>query len=148
MKTPELLYGHDEDVARWVGQKIDVPDFGPLAAIGVISPDAAKVLAGVVFHSYRKEYSTIQISMASVSKLWAHRMVIAKLLAYPFRQLKVHMVYTGTPQWNRRALRFNEHVGFGSPIVLEHWFGPNKAGVHRHMTCLHFEKHYGGLLDG
>lgn len=123
-----LLYGRDEPVARWVVDHIPhVDDFGPCVAIGVIN--GPKMLAGVVYHDYQPDCRTIQLSMAAASPMWARREIIRDLLEYPFKQLKVFKVWTGTPADNERALKVNKHIGFKQEAILAHHFGPKRHGI-------------------
>ncbi len=144
MRAPVLLTGHDDDVARWVAQRIPhVNEFGECVALGVGDEERGKLYAGVVFHDYQPAYRNIQLSMAADSPLWASRSVIRSILDYPFRQLGVWMVWTMTPLGNERALRVNEHVGFKRKPIVPHVFGPKKHAVICQMLAPDFARLYG-----
>lgn len=130
-----LVYGHDEEVARWVAQHIpDVGNkgFGPCMAIGVATD---RLIAGMVYHDMQEmmrdgsPFRTIQLSMAAETPIWARRDVIKALLHYPFEQLGVWLVWTATAIDNARALKVNEHIGFVREAVLADRFGPKKHAV-------------------
>ena len=94
-----LLFGFDNEIAEWVRERIDFigpVDFGPCAAIGVMS-DAGELIAGVVYHDYQPHFSTIQLSMAAENPMWAKRENLRALLSYPFNQLEVNKAWIATP---------------------------------------------------
>lgn len=138
-----LIFGCDAEIAQWVSEHIPQirgREFGPCSAIGIAGN--GKLLAGVVYHEYKPAFKTIQISMASVSPMWARRENIYALLHYPFRQLNVFKVWTGTPHDNLRAIRANEHIGFKREAVLAHQFGPKRHAVVMRMLQPDFTRLY------
>lgn len=127
----KLVLGQDDVVAHWVARKLGFDDpgfFGPAKAILVADNDD-KALAGVVFHSYRELYRSIDISIAAESPRWATRGVIHALLAYPFDQLDCQRVQVTVPLKNRRAQRFAQGIGFVKEGVLRRGFGTDHAVV-------------------
>jgi RimJ/RimL family protein N-acetyltransferase len=138
-----LLIGCDEQVARWVVERIPhVDDFGPSVGIGVVNE--GRMLAGIVYHDYQPENQTIQLSMAAASPMWARRPIIAGLLKYPFEQLGVYKVWTGTPADNEKALKVNKHIGFKQEAILAHHFGPKRHGIVCRMLAPDYYRIYGG----
>lgn len=143
---PRLLFGHDEQVAKWVAARIPHlhgGGFGPCTAIGVGSEDRGKIYAGVVYHEFVAAYQNIQLSMAADSPLWATKNTIRALLHYPFTQLKAWMVWTLTPVENERAIKVNEHIGFKRKPIVPHAFGPKKHAVICQMTQPEYKARYG-----
>lgn len=140
----DLVYDQSAEIAKWVAQNI--PDIdgqgfdGPVAAIGVATD---RIIAGVVFHDYQKQYGTIQLSMAATSPMWARQEIIKGLLAYPFYQLDCFKIWTATSRFNDRALKVNKHVGFTQEAVLAHQFGKQNHAVVMRMLRPDFEKRYG-----
>ena len=137
-----LLFGNDEDVARWVGERIKSvgrDGFGPCSAIGVVSD---RLIAGLVFHDYQPDFENVQLSMAAESPMWAGHDVIAGLLDYPFNQLGCWMIYTLTPPENERALKVNEHIGLKRKTVTPHAFGRKRHAVVCQMTRPEYERRY------
>ncbi|CAB4139856.1 hypothetical protein UFOVP353_59 [uncultured Caudovirales phage] len=133
-------WGKSDFFAKWTEERIPhVTDFGPCAALGVVSGD--KVLAGVVFHDYQPDFKTIQLSMAADSPRWATRNIIKELLSYPFFQLGVEKVWTSTPHTNERAIKFNKGIGFKQEAVLAKHFGDRHA-----VVCRIFKKDYERLF--
>jgi len=103
-----LVYGRDRDVARWVGERLDVFDFGPCSAIGIVRD--GHLVAGAVFHQYR--HPSIEMSFASTTPRWASRDVIRAIVRYAFLQLNCRRLTCITPEENERAITALERVGF------------------------------------
>jgi RimJ/RimL family protein N-acetyltransferase len=125
-----LVFETGREIRDWVIERI--PESGPGcfaddSAIGVMSGD--RMIAGVVYHDYKPQFGTIELSMAADSPMWASHDIIAGLLHFPFRQLKVFKVFTVTPADNVAALRVNEHIGFKREAILAHQFGRKRHAV-------------------
>lgn len=142
-----LLTGFDDDVARWVAERIphvgEAGFHGPSAGIGVVGR-GGDLIAGIVYHDYQPAFGTIQLSMAADSPMWARRENIAGLLRYPFEQLGVFKVWTATPIDNEAALRVNLHIGFIKEATLAHQFGRKRHGVICRMLMPDYRRIYGG----
>ena len=138
---PELVFGHDAEVAAWVADRLPGRGgFDPSTAIGVASQ--GRLICGCVYSQYQPEARNLQMSIAAISPMWARREVIAALLAYPFRQLGVWMIYTLTAPDNERALRINEHIGIRRKTILPHFFGKRRHAVVCQMTEPEFSRMY------
>lgn len=132
MNRPQVLYGYSDEVAKWVADRIPhvgEDGFDKPKALGVLSADGTRVLAGIVYHDYQPKFGTIQLSFAAESPMWARKDVIAELLAYPFRQLGLYKVWTATPADNEAALKVNYHIGFKREAILAHQFGRKRHAV-------------------
>lgn len=141
-----LLFGFDNEIAEWVRERIDFigpVDFGPCAAIGVMS-DAGELIAGVVYHDYQPHFSTIQLSMAAENPMWAKRENLRALLSYPFNQLEVNKAWIATPLRSERALRTFYKIGFKKEAVLADHFGPKNHCVMARMLAKDFKRLYDG----
>lgn len=101
-------------IAAWVAGRIPhvgEGGFGPLyASIGWMNDDGSRLLGGAVYHNYVPAYRSIEISC--VSEVSFTRAVIAGVMAYPFRQLKVDRVQAVTPKSSASARKFLEKFGF------------------------------------
>lgn len=131
MRANKLIFGQDERVAAWVAKQLPhVGDvgFGPCRAIAVVSA-GDRPLGAIVYHDYQKQAGTMQISMASVSPLWAQPQTVRDLLAIPFDQYKVRKVWTCIPHDNERAIRFNEGIGMKREATLRHQFAQGRHAV-------------------
>lgn len=122
----------------------DMPQagFGPCTAIGVIN-GRNEPLAGVVYHDYQPEFSTMQVSMAAISPRWAMRGIIRELLSYPFDQVQVNKLWAALPHTNERAIRFIRGLGFTQEAVLGRHFGKTHAVICR----LYKEDYYGKKVN-
>ena len=124
----QLIYGHDEAVARWVVDRVDHMDVPrEYAAIGVARD--GELIAGVIYHNFIPDYRGLEISMASSSPRWATRRTIRALLSYPFEQLGCRWVLTCTPHKNEAALRVNRALGFVQRGVLPDFYDAKKHAV-------------------
>lgn len=140
-----LVFGHDAEIAGWVGSRIPHMHgggFGPCSTLGVAS-DLGRLMAGVVFHDYQKDLGTIQLSMAADNPMWARRDTIKQLLSYPFRQLGVYKVWTASPHDNIKALCVNKKIGFKAEATLGHHFGKNRHCVINRMLLPDYNRIYG-----
>lgn len=109
----QLIFGHDDRVAKWVAKRIPGMDvgsaFGPYTAIGVAADDGYP-LAGFIYHRFRG--FDVEISGAAQSPRWAQRGVIHALLQYPFEQMGCVRVTMLTAKKNKRARRLIRYLGF------------------------------------
>lgn len=138
-----ILYGHSQAIAEWVASLIDyVDDFGTCEALGVLSREGT-LIAGVVYSEYQPRYGTIQISIASVSPMWARRENIRELLAYPFDQLGVYKAWTTVPIDNEASRKATKHIGFRQEAILAHQYGPKRHAIIHRMTKPDFRRMYG-----
>lgn len=137
-----LVYGEDSYVAAWVADKIPhVDDFGPSAAIGVLS--GGELIAGVVYHDYQKKFGTIQLSMAAISPMWARGKNIHGLLKFPFEDLECYRVFTLTPLDNTKAINVNAHIGFKREAISHSGFGKNRHAVVMRMLLPEYIRLFG-----
>ena len=105
-----FVFGQDQFIANWVQQRLrEIHNgFGAYSAIGI--EDNGQLIAGVVYHDYRR--FSIQISMASETPSWCSRRTLAVLLGYPFYQCKVERITACTAKKNKRLRSLIERLGF------------------------------------
>jgi RimJ/RimL family protein N-acetyltransferase len=113
MKT--LVYGKDEEVIKWVGEKIDEDSFGPANAIGV--EEDGKLIAGVVYNIYNGPSVCMHVA-AEPGKIWLSKKSLFAFFAYPFIQLGCNRVTGLVRVDNIEARRFDEHLGFVQEGVI------------------------------
>lgn len=136
----KMVFGRDREVADWVAARTDgVGDFRPCAAIGVEGMDG--LIAGVVYHDYRPEFETIQLSMAADNPMWAK--FVPGLLSYPFDQLGVFKAWVAVNASNEHGLKTFKHIGFSHPVILAHQFGRKRHGVILRMLRPDYNRLYG-----
>jgi RimJ/RimL family protein N-acetyltransferase len=137
-----LLWGFDEQLAKWACQRIPWLSYSPtMRAVGVADGQeaSAALLAVCVYHGYvapvqvdgKPWYGICEISFAAASPRWATRRTISNLLSIPFLQYGCRKVVTVIPSTNKRAIRFNEGIGLKPEGTLRHHFA---KGVH---ACIH-----------
>ena len=140
-----ILYGADNNVARWVAARIPHvgadADFGPMAALGVLR--GGKMAGGVVFHEWQPDYATMQVSCAADDPRWATRRTLAELLRYPFAQLGVSLLWAAIPARLTRPCRFIEGIGFQREPVLRDRFGPGDGAALFSMSRAEWREQYG-----
>lgn len=106
MKT--VIYGQNERVIQWVGQRIDEDDFGQAEAIGLEKD--GELIAGVVYNWYTGP--SICMHVAGEGRQWLNRDFLFRVFAYPFLQLECNRVTGLVRTDNLDAQRFDEHIGF------------------------------------
>lgn len=137
----KLLYGHDAEVATWVGWRIpyvakrlarapEDPPFGPARAIGVLREDG-DLVAGVVYHGYDQDCPSVEMSFAADTANWLTRPIICELLRYPFDGLGCRRITGVTPRRATSARRFLDKFGFRREGVATEGFGDDDAIISR-----------------
>lgn len=109
-----LLYGADEDVAKWVSGQLGGVEFTPYKAIGVLS--GQKLIAGVVYSDYHEAPDGrplyIEMTIASVDKSWCSRHNLSALFKYPFKQLRLPRVQALCSAHDEGVQMFLQRLGF------------------------------------
>ncbi len=107
------------NLAKWVTQRVFMirtlrPQDFEVIAVASIKEGRSTVIAGLLFHDHcvMGDGGKIEISMASEDPRWAQKGIIRALLAYPFIQLKCHVVICTTNRTNKRTRKFLEGIGF------------------------------------
>lgn len=109
-----LVFGHDAQIAAWVGAQIPGWQATPSArAIGVIK--GGELVAGVVFERCNGVH--VEASIAALpGKPWADRRTLFGLFHYPFEQLECHVITVTVAGSNLPSLNLATKLGF-SPIA-------------------------------
>jgi len=108
MKT--TIYGQEERVVPWVGQRIDEDRFGTdCIALGL--EEDGELIAGVVYNWYTGPSISIHVA-AEPGRRWLNRDFLFRVFAYPFLQLSCNRVTGLVRVDNLDAQRFDEHLGF------------------------------------
>lgn len=137
-----LLCGEDEAVKNWIIDKIDyVYRLDSCVCVGVMSGN--RMIAGIAYHGYQPEYSTIQVSMAAISPMWAKRHIVKKLLEYPFEQLDCYKIMISVKAINLKALKTSRHAGFEHEAVLRHFYGKDQHGVILQILKPYYNRMFG-----
>ena len=132
-----IIIGHTEKMAALAARKLSFSrrGFGLCQAVGVATgPNPKdKLLAVCVYHDFQPEFGTCQVSIVSWSPKWAKRGIIRALLHIPFEQYGVKKLWSLMELNNKRAIKFNEGIGFKREAVLRHQFGANRHAVFTSM---------------
>lgn len=136
------VFGFDQELAIWAASHIPHMrgrSFGLCRSIGVMRGNdptdmTAPMQAVVVYHDFHEPEKTCQVSIAATGFMWARKDILAGLFNYPFEQLGVNVIWAAMSHVNKRAIRFNEHLGFKRDGVLRHRFGWKNHAVVTSMT--------------
>ena len=138
-----LIIGADAFVAEWVARRVNCPgveraeDLGRIAAaVGVCVND--RLAAGWVYHAPNEVYSSVQVSVAAESRMWAKRHIIAALLDIAFS--RYNRVYGLVMTSNKLCLRTAKHIGFVTEGVARDCFGHGVNGVCIRMVKAEYMK--------
>lgn len=128
------MLGQDELVAEWVRRRIPHmqahgQSFGPCVTIGVINANA-DMLGGVVFHSYRSAFRSIEWSAAAASANWLSPRIVSDIMSYPFGKLDCKRITATIARRNKRAREFHTRFGFRQEGLIRNGFGSQDACIY------------------
>ena len=111
----ETIYGQDERITNWVGERVDEDDFGKAVGIGL--EEDGILIAGVVYNLYNGPSICMHVA-AEPGKRWLSKDFLYRAFAYPFLQLNCSRVTGLVRVDNIEARRFDEHLGFVQEGVI------------------------------
>src|SRR6266481_1044988 len=97
-----LIFGHDQELACWVGDRVGIESFGSCVAIGVAH--GGEIVAAAVYNQY--SHPNIHITFATSSPRWASPGAVKAIFRYPFVQLKCKRITALTGSRNDAAKKF------------------------------------------
>lgn len=103
-----LVFAHDQELARWAGDRVGIVDFGPCVAIGIAH--AGEIVAAAIYNQYA--HPNIHITFATSSPRWASPGAVKAIFRYPFVQLKCKRITALTGFRNDSAKSFLRRLGF------------------------------------
>lgn len=103
-----LIFGANRNLARWAGERLGIPDFGPCSTIGVVKNNS--LAAVLVYNNYRPP--NIEMSLATSTPYWASREVLGAIFRYPFVQLGCKRVTAVMAEGNVKGRAFVVRLGF------------------------------------
>jgi RimJ/RimL family protein N-acetyltransferase len=121
-----LVLGWDRAVARWVGQQVDIEDFGVCTAIGIA--DDRGLVAGVVYNQF--DFPDVRATIASTTPRWCSRTALHAIFWYPFEQLKYQRITAVTESTNQPVMAFLCKLGFSQEGVLRQRFTTGDAVIY------------------
>lgn len=95
------------------------------ATMGVVRDGV--LVGGVVFHDWRTETNTMQLSVAGEPCRWLTRSVINDTMRFAFDLMKVSAVYAMVSESNPVALKMDRAI-FANEAYVPHMFGEGKGG--------------------
>jgi RimJ/RimL family protein N-acetyltransferase len=105
-----VIYGQDERVIKWVGDRVNEDEFG-VEAVGIGLEENGELVAGVVFNMYTKASICMHVA-AEPGRRWMTKDFLWRSFAYPFVQLNCNRITGLVREDNLDAQRFDEHLGF------------------------------------
>jgi RimJ/RimL family protein N-acetyltransferase len=125
------VFGDDANVARWVGERVGISDFGPCSAIGFVKDDNEPI-AGVVFNNWHapSDPGLIEATIASTSPRWCNRATLAVIFGYVFNQVGCRRLTATTEAKNQPTRAFLCHLGFREEGVIRQGFPTDDAVVY------------------
>ncbi len=117
-----LLLGHDEAVAAWVGQHIHKPFHPPFTAIGAVDLQGT-LRGGFVFTGYNG--ATVELSLAGRTDrgLWR------AMLAYAFEQLGCSRLQIHTERDNLTVRHLAPRLGFTFEGKARNFYGQGRDAL-------------------
>jgi len=111
-----VLFGFDEDVARWVAQR--VPGFSPspdAKSLGVVR--SGELIAGVVYERWNGVH--VEASIAVDHPGWASKETLFRLFYYPFGQLGCEAISVLVPSTNAASMNLATKLGFEPEAIVK-----------------------------
>ena len=119
----------DDRLLDWIAARIPGTDAsnwkGFARALGLVVN--GEIIAAMALGGW--ERGNIEVSFAADSPRWATRDTIRRMMAWPFQQLNCHRVTTRISANNRRAIRFNEGIGFKREGIIREGWGPGEDAI-------------------
>lgn len=117
-----LVFGEDNAVAAYVGEKIGSGFSPPLATIGM-TRDGQTLCGGAVFHNY----TGANIDMGLALDVPLNRGLMRALHNYVFEQLKALRCTAITKRSKKKNHKMLKRFGFQFEGVSPRYFGPKKS---------------------
>lgn len=126
----EFIYGHDEEVGRFITALTPgaaVAGIGRHKTIGIIDEQGA-LIAGLLYFNYDPNAETIEMGAAAITPRWFTRAVYRRMFEYPFIECGCQMVYTRLRASNEPLLSQFARMNFNL-TYLPRMFGRDEDGV-------------------
>ena len=129
--TVTALFGHDQAVAKWVGERLGIVDFGLCTAIGFMH-DELGMIAGVVFNNWHapSDPGLMEATIESTSPRWCNRDTLGVIFGYVFNQVGCRRLTATTEAKNQPARAFLCHLGFREEGVMRQGFPTDDAVIY------------------
>jgi hypothetical protein len=118
----DFLYGHDAEVAKFVGDGLDREILPPYVSIGVLD-DLLVLRGGMVFNDYTGP--NIEITIYGPGQITRQSLKVA--FGYVFEELKCIRLTARTRRDNRLMCKLLPRLGFDYEATMKQYFGPDRA---------------------
>lgn len=98
------------------------------------------LVGGVVFHEYRTEVNTMQLSIAGDRCRWLTRGVINDAMRFAFDMVKVGAIWAMVSEKNAAALKMDRII-FAHESYVPHMFGENHGGMMMTLSDTEWKAH-------
>ena len=127
-----LLFGHDETVAKWVGERMDGVFVLPHAAVGML--DSKGTLRGGFVLTVHNA-TTAELTLYSEDVVTNG--MVRGFFRWCFGSLGVHRLQLRTERTNKKAKRAAPKMGFKFEGVAREFYGPGEDALLFYMTPDH-----------
>lgn len=115
------VFGHDQTVAQWAGQRMDETFHPPFTAIG-FSKDGQTLHGAAIFNGWNR--SNIDITICGPGCL--SRYSIGTAYQYVFCQLNAARLTARTARRNKRMQKLLPRLGFKFESVAQRYYGTTR----------------------
>lgn len=98
------------------------------------------LVGGVVFHEYRTEVNTMQMSIAGDKCRWLNRTVVNAAMHFAFELTKVGAVWAMVSEKNDAALKMDRII-FPNESYVPHMFGEGVGGYMMTLSANEWKSH-------
>lgn len=106
-------------------------DFGPCSSLAVL--DDGNIMGVVVFHDWHPEYSTVEITGASLRPSWLSRRIVHAIACVGFDVLGVNQIAARCDFENKATSRIFPALGFKC-VSIPNMRGPGRPELFFYMT--------------
>lgn len=118
----QILFGHDVEVAQWVGDRLGTVIVPPYTALGVVD-GTGTLRGGAVFGDFTG--SNIEVTVYGPGAM--QRGVVRAVLHYAFVQLGCLRITARTRRDNRPMRDLLPRLGFRWEGLARRFYGPSRA---------------------
>lgn len=106
-------------------------DFAPCSTIGVLRDGVVKGV--IVFHDWRPEYGTVEITGAGVNPSWCSKRVVKEIYRVCFTSLNANQIVARCDAANLTTTRIFKALGF-NVVALPNMRGPDRDELFFYIT--------------
>jgi len=136
-----IISNHQELLARWLCERIGYMPTPWMRCIGSITPEN-KILGVVGFDAWNG--ASCEMHVAGEGN-WVTRDLLYATFDYAFNVAKLKVVIGMVPSTNKKAIRFDKHVGFEEVARIKNGTPDGDLVIMqlRRENCRYLERNYG-----